>query len=93
MNGNKRLIILGALLLVASVPLHIVYGLFLVDYEDSTAGAWDWPSLSQWMSSLSPGLKAGWWASVIGSQVSLYGGLALIGFALYRWFMSRRAAA
>lgn len=91
MNKNKRLIILGVLLLGLSVPLHLVFGLFLLGYEDTTSlSTWDWPTGRQWVSSLSPGQQAGWWGSAIGSQLSLYGGMALVAFGLYRVFKSRQ---
>lgn len=85
-------IALGVLLVVGSWVLMAFNGLMFMDYEDNHFEGWHWAPISHWLSSLPPGYGAAWWASAIGSQVSMNVGVLLIGLGIYRFFEARRSA-
>jgi hypothetical protein len=82
-------ILVGSLLLIASLVLYAMHGVILMGYEDHGYGAWNWAQAKVWLASLSPNWRIAFWVTAIGAPASLLAGATVIVIGVRRVFSMR----
>lgn len=84
-----RSMAVGCLTLFASLGLYVLYGLFLMDYDDRGYGEWTWALANEWLALLPPGLRSLFWITAVASPVTRAVGAILVAGGLFHLVSKR----